>query len=185
MTNETLKVNLLKLKGGNEQAFQKIYEHYVDKLYYFTLKYVKSSAVAEDLVQSIFVKLWDIRSKINPDLSFDSFIYRITKNHTINHIRRSAFEQKFRDQLVPEYSSGEEQTANQVAFNETNLIVEKAISSLPERRQQIFRLSRLQGVDHDGIASAMGISKNTVKVQIVKATKFLREHLNQYRDVSL
>ncbi len=181
---EPLKNQLIRLRNGDEKAFHQIYECYVDKLYYFTLKYVKAPAVAEELVQRIFVKLWEIRSKINPELSFDSFIFRITRNLTINYLKRSNFEERFRSQLRPTLSQGITQTENQVILNETSEIIERAISKLPEKRQQIFRLSRLQGLDHGGIADKLGISKNTVKVQVVKATKFVRAYFLQYRDLS-
>jgi RNA polymerase sigma-70 factor (ECF subfamily) len=146
MTPDLLKTELSLFSSGDANAFRKIYERYVDKLYFYALKFVKSHEIAEEIVQSVFVKIWEIRFKINPELSFDSFLYRITKNHTLNYLKRQAYENRFRKQLIPIYTKGIEATENHVIMNETSKIIHQAIS------------------------------KNTVKVQIVKASKFVRAY---------
>jgi RNA polymerase sigma-70 factor (ECF subfamily) len=178
------KQQLTLLQQGNEDAFAWIYEKHVDKLYYYTLKFVKNPEVAEELVQAVFVKIWEIRDKINPELSFDAFLYRITKNQTLNFLKRAAYENKYRESLVPSYARGVHDTENRVINNETTAIIDKAISKLPEKRQRIYRMSRLDGLDHQGIASQLGLSKNTVKVQIVKASKFVKAYFTQFENAT-
>lgn len=176
MTPDLLKAELCLFRNGDVNAFGKIYERYVDKLYFYALKFVKSPEIAEEIVQGVFVKIWEIRVKINLELSFDAFLYRITKNHTLNFLKRQAYENRFKKQLIPIYTKGVEATENHVIMNETSKIIHQAIDELPEKRQAIYRMSRLEGLDHDGIATKLGISKNTVKVQIVKASKFVRAY---------
>ena len=176
MITNSLKSELYRFRKGDMNAFGKIYEHYVDKLYYYTLKFVKTPEIAEEIVQGVFVKIWENRTKIKLELSFDAYLYRITKNQTLNFLKRQAYENRFREQLIPIYTRGVDTTENQVYMNETTKIIHRAIDKLPEKRQAIYRMSRLEGIDHEGIATKLGISKNTVKVQIVKASKFVRSY---------
>ncbi len=174
-----------KLQAGDESAFKSIYDQYVNKLYYFTLKFVKSPELAEELVQAAFVKVWESRAQINLELSFESYLFRITKNHTLNFLKRAAYERQFRDNLKTSYTFSSKCTEEQVNLNESLTIINKAIDLLPPKRQMIYRLSRIDGIDHDSIAAKLGISKNTVKVQIVKATKFVKDYYSQATDVAL
>ena len=174
MIPDLLKSEICLFRDGDVNAFEKVYERYVDRLYFYVLKLVKSPEIAEEIVQGVFVKIWEIRSKINLELSFEAFIYRITRNHTLNYLKRQAYENRFKKQLIPIYNKGVNATENHVILNETSKIIHQAIDKLPEKRQTIYRMSRLEGLDHDGIATKLGISKNTVKVQIVKASKFVK-----------
>lgn len=174
-----------KLKTGDESAFKAIYDQYVNKLYYFTLKLVKSSELAEEIVQAAFVKIWESRAQINPELSFEAYLFRISKNHTFNVLKRAAYERQYRDNLKTNSSFSSKCTEEQVNLNESLSIINKAIKLLPPKRQMIYKLSRIEGVDHDSIAAKLGISKNTVKVQIVKATKFVKNYYSQATDVAL
>ncbi|MFY0628486.1 MAG: RNA polymerase sigma-70 factor [Reichenbachiella sp.] len=180
ITTNSLKAELCLFRDGDSKAFGRIYERYVDKLYFYSLKFVKSPEIAEEIVQGVFVKIWEIRAKINLELSFDAFLYQITKNQTLNFLKRQAYENRFKEQLIPIYTRGIDATENQILMNETSSIIHRAIDELPEKRQAIYRMSRLEGLDHNGIATKLGISKNTVKVQIVKATKFVRSYYATY-----
>jgi RNA polymerase sigma-70 factor (ECF subfamily) len=176
---------IIKLKTGDESVFRVIYDQYVNKLYYFALKFVRSPEAAEELVQAVFVKLWESRSQIDINLSFESYLYKITKNHTLNFLKRAAYERQYRVKLKSRYTFSSLDTEEQVDLNESLTIINQAIELLPPKRQKIYKLSRINGVNHDRIALQLGISKNTVKVQIVKATKFIKNHFYKATDVAL
>lgn len=83
-----------KLKDGDHNAFEHVYNIYVDKLYYFILKLLKSPEMAEELVQEIFIRIWLLRDTLNTELSFDAFLFKIARNLSINLIKKTAYQHR-------------------------------------------------------------------------------------------
>lgn len=166
-----------RLIDGDHDAFATIYSSYVDKLYYFSLKLVKSTELAEELVQEVFIKIWKLRKTLNTELSFDAFLFRIVRNMAINNLKKVAYQNRVKEEIRIGRSATIYTTEAMVAYNETLAILENVLEKLPPKRQRIYRLSRIEGLDHDTIAKTLKISKNTVKVQMVKASKFVRERM--------
>src|SRR3954470_3535876 len=91
---------LLRMKQGDESAFTSIYRHYHSSLYIYLLRFCKIPSLAEDLVHDVFLKVWEIRDRINPQLSFTGYLYRIARNHVIKTIDKLATDQVLREQLL-------------------------------------------------------------------------------------
>lgn len=162
--------------NGDRRAFGLIYSCYKDRVYFYALRLTKSEELAEEVLQDVFVRVWANREKIDTKYSFSSFLFRVAHNHTINILKRLSYEQTARERLAPHYRSGQNTTEDTVVHEEYMNILATAIDLLPPKRKSIFDLSRSKGVSHDEIALKMGISKNTVKSQLVKATKFIRTY---------
>jgi RNA polymerase sigma-70 factor (ECF subfamily) len=165
------------MKAGNSFAFEKLYFSYSKKLYNFAFNILKSREDAEGIVQNVFTKIWEIRSEINTELSFGGYIFRIAKNMLLNQLKKKINEKEYINYLLtmPEdYSLPVEQEIN---FLELNLEIERLISEIPEKRREIFRLSRHEGLTYREIAEKMNISVNTVNTQISKSLEHIRDHL--------
>ena len=183
MNNVTKKQLVTRLREGDKTAFTLIYYEYINKLYFYCFRFVESNEMAEELVQEIFIKLWDLRNSLNPNLSFDAFLYRITKNHTINHIKKKAFENRVKKEIAHRSSYKENETENRILMNETSKLLNSVIERLPEKRQLIYKMRKLEGFDNSEIASKLGISKNTVQAQLVKGSKFVKKHVSYFQEV--
>lgn len=162
--------------NGDRKAFGDIYSCYKDRVYFYALRLTKSEELAEEVLQDVFVRVWQHREKIDVKYSFSSFLFRVAHNHTINILKRLSYEQTARERLAPHYRDGHNLTEDTVIHDEYMSILATAINLLPPKRKNIFDLSRAKGISHDEIALKMGISKNTVKSQLVKATKFIRNY---------
>ncbi len=161
----------------DEYAFTLLFYAYKDKLYSFCLRYTKSKELAEEIVQETFMKIWEGRRQLKPELCFGAYLYRITRNILFNYLKRVTIERKIKEQILYTEPKNHQQTEQSIQLADIETLLQKVIAQLPPQRQTIFRLSRIEGLSHDEIAQKMNLSPNTVKVQMSKALKFLRTYL--------
>lgn len=167
-----------KIKKGDVLAFDEIYRRYSKRLYLFVFGIIKSKKDAEDVVQEVFVKIWENRSKIKQYLSFQSYLFTIAHNTTISLLRNKMKDDKFIENIkLLQYSEKGDSVQAEIEFNELNKKLQTSLNSLPERQRQVYLLSREEGLSYKQIAEKLEISINTVENQMVKALKFLRERL--------
>jgi len=160
-------------------AFDRVYELYSHKLFSFIFKILKNKAEADDIVQEVFVKIWESRHKIENYKLLNSYIFTIAYNNSIDLIRKRINNTKYLEHL--KNSAVINVTPNvisQIEFNELNTQTEKLISNLPERQKQVYLLHREEGLTYPEIAEKLGISKNTVENHMVKALKYLRQNMD-------
>jgi len=170
---------LTRLKNGDMLAFDRVYELYSHKLFSFIFKILKNKAEADDIVQEVFVKIWESRHKIENYKLLNSYIFTIAYNNSIDLIRKRINNTKYLEHL--KNSAVINVTPNvisQIEFNELNTQTEKLISNLPERQKQVYLLHREEGLTYPEIAEKLGISKNTVENHMVKALKYLRQNMD-------
>jgi len=170
---------------GDENAFKKVYDAYYDKLYYYCLQFVKSEDLARELLQDIFAKLWEQRDKINPELSFNAYLYKMARNHTYDFLKKAARDQRLKEEMMLSVIWRHNQEEDNLTYAEYDTIVKQSIHKLPTQRRLIFKLSRNDGMSHEEIAKSLGISKNTVKVQMFRALKTIRKHLQMHTDLTV
>ncbi|CAN5606804.1 RNA polymerase sigma-70 factor [soil metagenome] len=171
--------------AGDRVCFERIYDCYRDRVYAYTFKITKSHELSEEVVQDVFIKIWNNRTKINPEFSFSSFIFRVAHNHTVNILKRLRYDKIAKENISKSVDSSVDDTDSKLILNEYLGIMKKAIDELPPKRKNIFNLSRVEGISHDKIADKMGISKNTVKSQLVKATKAIKLYFLHHADLAL
>jgi len=170
---------LLLLREGNQVAFYNIYERYCKRLYGFVLRYIKQEADAEEIVQEVFIKVWEARAKIDVYSSFESFLFTIAYNATISLFRKRVTEKKYLEHLMSlqQFENAPDVT-NEIHFNELNERLHTLLNELTPRQKEIFQLSREDGLTHEEIAQKLNISVATVKKHISNTLAFLRSNMD-------
>lgn len=170
---------LLLLREGDKVAFYNIYERYCKRLYGFVLMHIKQEADAEEIVQDVFVKVWEARNKIDVHSSFESFLFTVAYNATISLFRKRVTEKKYLEHLksLQQFNNAPD-IIDEIQFNELNEKVRLLLNELTPRQKEIFQLSREEGLSHEEIAKQLNISVNTVKKHIANTLAFLKSHLD-------
>jgi len=177
---------LLLLKKGDMVAFDTIYDLYCHRLYGFVFRYIKQEVDTEDIVQEVFIKIWEVRNQIDVYSSFESFLFTIAYNSTISLLRKRVNETKYIGhlKLLQQVNSADD-IINEIYFKELNEEVQSLLDQLTTRQKQIFQLSRNEGLTHAEIAKKLNISVNTVKNHMVTALSFLKSKLDNELIVSI
>lgn len=168
-----------KLKGGCHQSFTTLFHLYGKKLYNFSYKYTQSHAESEEIVQEVFLKIWNKKDAINPKLSFNAFLITIAKNHIFNRIKKEASRRQYREQ-IENADLVTNETESKVIFADLEQIANKQIDNLPPKRKQIFLLRRDSGLTVKEIAEKLGIAESTVENQMNRAIKTLKSDLSKF-----
>lgn len=171
-----------RVRLGDEQALEVIFRTYYPGLVGFVRRYVKTTAIAEELVQDLFLKLWSRRGSLGEIDSVKTYLFRAARNTALNHLRRRKLEHEWLEKegtTVTEERSLEGDEA--VTESEVAAAVRAAVDRLPPRCREVFMLSRDGGLTYGEIAKSLGISIKTVETQMGRALKALRESLKVYR----
>lgn len=184
-TGQQEKEILLRLIQGDEQAFEKIYRLYSNRLYGRLLKLLKSVPQTEEILQDVFLKVWEYRASIDPEKSFRAFLFKIAENKAYDFFRKAALHKAFETELIALSTSNYTMLEELMADEEKSVLLEKAINNLPPQRQQVFRLCKLERKSYTEVGQLLGISLSTVSDHIVKATKSIRTQLEPYNNIVL
>jgi RNA polymerase sigma-70 factor (family 1) len=168
------------LKRGKSDAFLELYNRYHHPLYRFVLRFVKAPALAEDILQDVFLKIWEGRKRINPELSFKAYLYRISRNSVFKLMKKIAADESLRNHVMRQLHLNEENADVELLSQEYKELYYLTVSQLPPQRQKVFRLCREQGKTYDQAAAELGISRNTVKEHMVMSMKFIKERFRYY-----
>lgn len=163
-----------RLKRGDLEAFDKIYGIYAGRLHAFGMRYLKSTAEAEELVQSVFLKVWENHRRIDLALSFRSYLFTIAYNDICKLFRRQGYLQKYVLETLYENrqstSATEEGTEYQSVLGE----VQRLLGTLPESQRKAFIMSKIEGKTSKEVATLLGLSPGTVDNYISVALKMLK-----------
>ncbi|KQC00646.1 hypothetical protein AQF98_08155 [Pedobacter sp. Hv1] len=176
-------VLLIKLKNGEATAFEEIYNQYRSKIYTYALKLCKSTVIAEEITQEVFIKIWQKREQLNPELHFGAYLKKIVLNDVLNHLKKVAREKTLQDELFSYLSAIKNSSEDRLLEKELLKTYEEAIAQLPPQKKIIYQLSRNEELTHDEIAKKLNISKNTVKNHMVEATKFIRNYVSKHGSI--
>lgn len=167
-----------KIRNGDERAFKKMFQAYYPKLCRFAAEYINSKNRARDVVQEVFLQIWDQRKQWKVRRSLKAYLYQAVRNRALNRVRRKKTKHEAENYLGHTTEGSEQRTAEDVFHADAlSRQVEKAISELPERRRMAFLLHRRHGLTYKEVARVMGITPKTVENQIGRALKSLRERL--------
>ncbi|RYG14097.1 MAG: RNA polymerase sigma-70 factor [Chitinophagaceae bacterium] len=167
------------LQQGNESAFQQIYQFLAPKVYRFAYGYLKDSVQSEEVVQEAFISLWENRQKIDHTRAIEPYIFTISKRLVLDNFRRATSSNALRQQLILKISENHNETEEGIILSDLMNFAERAIGELPKQQQQVFRLSRFEGLSYEEIGERMNLSKNTVKNHLVVAVKTLKVRLGR------
>lgn len=173
-----------KVKSGSLEAYDKLFLKYYQPLCRFSFGMHKNEHAAEDIVQDLFVFLWENRETVNISTSVKAFLYTSVRNRSLNYIKSVASRKNFEGVHVD--LNYEEMSDEVVAeTNETFELIEQAINELPEKCREIFVLNRKHNLKYNDIAEKLGLSPKTVENQMGIALKKMREYLGKYMELSV
>ncbi|WP_406823755.1 RNA polymerase sigma factor [Pedobacter sp. KACC 23697] len=171
------KILLQKIAEGDAYAFKHVFDLYKNKVYSFVVRFVHSRADAEEIVQDTFCTIWQKRD-ILPNIEHPrNYIYTIVRNKTYTYLNQAAKNQKVLAQLWANMQLEQNDIADLTDLRDSELLLKKGLANLSEQKQQIFKLSRIDGMSHEEIAIQVGLSKSRVKNVIVDVLKYLRHYL--------
>ena len=168
---------LLSIKEGNREAFTQLYHRYSVRLYQNLLPLVKSPQIAEEIIQDLFVKVWEKRAGIQIQGSMVHYLFRIGENLVYDFFRHAAQDRKLKAQLSYYMSTDDPIAEWYLDMEQKEELLGKAIEQLPPQRQRIFRLCKLEGKSYQEVSLQLGISISTINDHIVKATKTIQKHM--------
>jgi RNA polymerase sigma-70 factor (family 1) len=171
---------LFSLKQGDRTAFRAIFDRYQKRVYHFVFSITKSDYVAEDIVQEVFIKIWTKREALEPNGSFEAFLFTVARNLTYNHLRSIANQQALKEEFWKNISHLSKQTEDTILLTEYETLVEDILQNIPTQKRSIFILSRYQGKSNQEIADLLGISQKTVKNHLWATLQIIRRQLGPH-----
>lgn len=163
------------LKNGDDRAFEELYISYKESATRFCNSILKDIEESENIVQEVFIKIWNRKSLINPELNFTSYLFTIIKNRVFDYMKEvkknELLREKFWDNIV------DYKTEDAELKEERFIKVKEAVDNLSVKRREIIKLNYEEGKSYEEIANQLNISKNTVKNQLVKAKQVIRRQL--------
>ena len=166
------------LKNGNALAFDELFRIYGKRLYHFSLGYLKSKTDAEEVVQEVFMKIWHNRSTLNPELSFNAYLFKIAYRHIAERFRKITQEKKYLHDIASETLVFSEEMDERTNYQSLLELVERLIQKLPERQKEVIILRRIEGLSVADIAARLDISPKTVEHHITEALKNIKAGLD-------
>jgi RNA polymerase sigma-70 factor (family 1) len=163
------------LQKGDVAAFDSLFEVYSPKLYGFALKYFKNETDAEELVQEVFVKVWENHQSLKSELSFKSYLFTIALNLIRKYFNKKATSLRYLESLQNDPEFSYQLTTDD--YETTLRQIYSIIDQMPERRREIFMKSKMEGKSSKEVASELGISAGTVDNQVSEALRFIRIQL--------
>jgi len=169
------------LRSGSQFAFERLFENYSQKLYRFSLSYLKSETEAEEIVQDVFLKLWENRDKLRNETSFQSYLFTIAFNDIRKNFNKKARDERYRTEILDFLSDENPSIETNPDFETLVVKLESLIDQMPDRRKEIFRKRKQEGKAIRDIAREMEISQKTVENQITEAMNFLKKEFGKDR----
>ena len=184
MSNEVSKEELFiveQLISGDEKALKYFFDTYYDDLCNFVNAYVRDTDLSEDIVQDVFIYLWENRKNLKLGSSVKSYLYTSSKNKSLNHIRNLKNHDRIKGQIVTHLEISKE-ADDFLEYKDLKKLLAHVIGQLPDKCRKIYQLSRDQGLSNSEIAEKLSISVKTVENQITIAIRKIRDFLKPYYD---
>jgi RNA polymerase sigma-70 factor (ECF subfamily) len=159
-------------------GYKQIYDKYWNLLFNIAFKRLQDTAEAQDMVQEVFVSVWDQLSSLEPRDSLLPYLQVILKHRILNHYAKHEVRLRYIVQAQWQTAWADNNIAQQITLKELQSLIDEAIASLPPRMQEIFLLSREDNMMPAQIAAHLSLSVQTVKNQLHRATEKLRQHLS-------
>lgn len=167
-----------RLRNGDKKAFEEIFRKYKEKIYYFAIRYYNSTEDAENVVQDVFIKLWDERSRVKEELSLNNYIYTIAKNHLFNIQRKKINEQAYRRYII-DHLVQVSNLENELIYADLKQKIDSVIEALPTQRKKVFIMGNVEGLSNNEVASILNLSVRTVEVHKSLAVQTIRKALEK------
>ncbi|WP_342327566.1 RNA polymerase sigma-70 factor [Pedobacter sp. FW305-3-2-15-E-R2A2] len=173
------------VKDRNHEAFAEIYNRYAVLMFYKVNQMLRDEEPSKDLVQDLFVALWDKPELIQEDNNLAGYLYIGARNRVLKFIQRNKLKNDHIASLAKYASEISLETIQDIDERELNIIIQREIDNLPPKMKLIFEMSRKDNLSHAEIADKLGLSDQTVKKQVNNALKILRSKLALYAPFGL
>ena len=175
----------LKLKQGDVSAFEMLFRNKRVQLLKFIVVYTKSVEVAEELTQEVFIRLWNARENIDVDKNGTAYLYTIAKNLALNYLRAQTKEATLKSELWQRSKRFHSTPEEHIVFKEYLTIFNAILEELPQKKRQIYIMSKQDGKSSDEIAAKLGITKKTVKNNLSQTLRLIRDRLEPYLEYTI
>ena len=183
MKNDTVSADEIKLikalQEGDVFAFNELFHRYSQKIYNFARKHLEREEDAQDLLQDVFITIWNRRKEIDEKRSFNGYLFAITLNAIRKYFRKKVKDRELVDRWLREANNYSDITKLTVEYHSLKERADKIIETMPPQRKTVFLMSREQGLRIDEIARRMNIARKTAENHLHLALKFLREKLTE------
>jgi RNA polymerase sigma-70 factor, ECF subfamily len=166
-----------RLNQGDEKAFDALFYRYHVKIFNLAKRFLSRKEDAEEVVQSVFIALWENRATIDESKSLTGYLLTVARHIIYNTLRKNVYRQGYIEYIMTQNHSVDFVTENEVLFHDLNNLVTSLVDQLPPKRKEIFRLSRYDGLSYQEIARKLSISESTVNSQLTKALDYIRKNI--------
>jgi len=176
------KEHISPLSANARNQFIGLYQTYHKRLCLFALKFIRNQESAEDIVQEIFISLWERGYAINFDdtLQMERYLFKSVFNNCITHLKRSKSRHNHNEQVMLELMTTSADIDEHILSKELHEQIESIIQELPQKSKEIFRLSREEGLKNKEIASKLKLTEKSIEYHITKTLKHFKEKLIDY-----
>jgi len=162
------------IQQDNRDAFDQIYNRYWEKLFLYVAKVVRDSEEAQDIVQEVFVSLWERRQKLGTINSLSAYLFAASRYKGLSYVKAHLHKNRYMDSIAAFFSCGDNSLDEQQSVAELATFIDRQIEKLPSKMREIFILSRKENLSYKEISTRLQISDKTVKKQISNALKLFR-----------
>jgi RNA polymerase sigma-70 factor, ECF subfamily len=175
LVSDTLLIE--QLLARNEKAFETTFKRYYKSLHAYAFTIVREEAVAEDIVQQVFFRIWKNAENLNIQSSIAAYLYRSVNNESLNHLKHQKIVVAHQKETARHMKEERDSAAGKILHKELEQKIKEALNTLPEHCRTVFQLSRFENLKYQEIADRLGISIKTVENQMGKALKLMRIQL--------
>lgn len=170
--------------NDDEKAFEKLFGLFYPALSVYAKRYIDDRAVREDIVQDVFIALWEGRKKLNITASVRNYLLLSVRNHCLNHLRKEGLYRQYQE-FAEKEALHHENEQDLYLLSELHDLLEKALAKLPETYRLVFEMQRMEGKDYEEIAQTLQISVRTAKRYKSQVMELLRKELKDYLSLLL
>jgi RNA polymerase sigma-70 factor (family 1) len=168
------------LVQGDEGAFARIFGRYQRKVYGTALGFLKSAALAEEIVQDVFMKVWLKRTEFGGVRNLEAYLLSMTRHLVLDRLKKAAYENNHLKAFTASFPDFTDTTDHLLRNRQCEILLQEAIAALPPQQKQVYRLAKTAGFSQEEIAEQMGISRLTVKKHMAMALQSIRQHLGSH-----
>ncbi|MVT09956.1 RNA polymerase sigma factor [Chitinophaga tropicalis] len=173
---------VVKLQQDDVAAFDTLYWRYHQAVYRNIFKFVKEPIATEDILQEVYARLWEKRKDINPGQSVAGWLFVISFNLSVDHVRKRLREQTIHKELFNLNTDSDDWTDNKDMYEQQYQLLQEAIAQLSDKKRQIVTMCKLEGKTYDEVAAELNISRNTVKEHLSVAMARLNEYIQKNKE---
>ena len=176
---------LAMVKEGDKSAFTEIYDRYAPKIYYQVNQLLRDSESAKDVVQELFITVWNKANNIKENNNLAGYLYIAAQNSALKFLRKGRLQIDYLDSLTELADNFSTDDGNEYDVELLHSLIKKEIDGLPDKMKVIFEMSRRDDLSYKDIAAELGIAENTVRKQVSNALKIIRTNVDGHGNTAL